>query len=143
MPRRTDTVTPQQRSEIMRAVRSRGNKVTELAFLRLLRRHRITGWRRQVRLTGNPDFLFREARVAVFVDGCFWHGCPEHCRMPKGNRSYWMRKITGNRVRDRQVVRRLRMAGWRVLRVWEHELARSMETRLLRRIRRLLASDSA
>ena len=143
MPRRTDTVTPQQRSEIMRAVRSRGNQVTELAFLRLLRRHRITGWRRQVRLTGSPDFLFREARVAVFVDGCFWHGCPEHCRMPKGNRSYWMRKITGNRVRDRQVVRRLRMAGWRVLRVWEHELARSMETRLLRRIRRLLASDSA
>lgn len=139
MPRRTDTVTPQQRSEIMRAVRSRGNKVTELAFVHLLQRHRITGWRRGVRLIGNPDFVFRLARVAVFVDGCFWHGCPRHCRMPKGNRSYWSRKIAGNRARDRQVARRLRATGWRVLHVWEHELAGSLETQLLRRIYRVLA----
>jgi DNA mismatch endonuclease (patch repair protein) len=70
-----------------------------------------------------PDFVFPRERVAVFVDGCFWHGCPKHFRMPVGNRSCWRKKMSGNRARDRLVNRRLRASGWRVVRIWEHELA--------------------
>jgi len=138
MPRRIDTVSPEKRSEIMRAVRSHGNKATEIVFVKILRRHQITGWRRQSLLVGNPDFCFPKKRVALFVDGCFWHGCPKHCRMPIGNRTYWNRKIASNVARDRAVVQLLRQHGWRVLRIWEHELGRENETRLCWRIRRAL-----
>jgi DNA mismatch endonuclease (patch repair protein) len=141
MPRRTDTVSPALRSAIMRAVRSRGNKATELVLASLLRRHRIRGWRRGFRLVGQPDFVFPKQRVALFVDGCFWHGCPRHCRMPKGNRPYWRPKIAANRARDRRVNRTLRAAGWRVVRLWEHELRQP--DRSLARIRRALAGREA
>jgi DNA mismatch endonuclease (patch repair protein) len=138
MPPRTDTVSPEKRSEIMRAVKGQGNKDTELVLARLLRQNEIIGWRRHHKLFGSPDFIFQKKNVAMFVDGCFWHGCPKHCRMPKGNRTYWKRKITSNKARDRLVSRTLRRANWRVLRIWEHELARKNEARLLNRIRRAL-----
>lgn len=85
-----------------------------------------------------PDFVFRREKVAVFVDGCFWHGCPEHYRRPKGNRSFWDAKIARNIERDAEVTKALRKAGWRVLRLWEHELAKKREKRLLARLRRVL-----
>jgi len=133
----------------MRAVRSRGNKATELALVRLLRRNGITGWRRNQPVFGKPDFVFLKLKLALFVDGCFWHGCPEHCRMPKTNRGYWLPKIEGNKQRDRILNRTLRRTGWRVLRIWEHELSRQMAAsgmkkangktaRLVRRIQRRL-----
>ena len=81
-----------------------------------------------------PDFVFRQARLALFVDGCFWHGCPKHATKPKNNASFWRRKLAGNKHRDRLVRQTLRKAGWHVLRIWEHELARKNETRLLRRV---------
>ncbi|MBM3841232.1 MAG: very short patch repair endonuclease [Verrucomicrobia bacterium] len=139
MARRTDTVSVAERSRIMSAVRSGGNKATEMVLVKLLRKHGITGWRRRVRLSGKPDFVFAAQKVAIFVDGCFWHGCPKHCRMPKGNKDYWRPRIAGNRARDALVSRRLRRAGWRVFRVWEHELARRNEARLPGRLRRALA----
>ncbi len=138
MPRRTDTVSPEKRSEIMRAVRSRGNRATEIALIRILRRHKITGWRRRNLLVGSPDFSFSEQKVAMFVDGCFWHGCQKHCRIPKGNHAYWERKITSNMARDRLVTRTLGQNGWRVLRIWEHDLARKGSSKLLSRILRVL-----
>jgi DNA mismatch endonuclease, patch repair protein len=138
MARRTDTVSVAERSRIMSAVRSGGNKATEMVLVKLMRERGITGWRRRVRLNGKPDFVFARQRVAVFVDGCFWHGCPKHCRMPKGNRNYWLQKIAGNVARDKLVTRTLRCAGWRVLRVWEHELARKNAAQLLARLRRTL-----
>ena len=122
----------------MSAVRSTGNKATEVVLARMLRQHGISGWRRTVRLPGNPDFVFRNQRTAIFVDGCFWHGCAKHCRMPRGNSTYWEPKISGNKRRDQIVTRDLRRAGWSVLRVWEHELARKHQKRLLRRIRQAL-----
>lgn len=67
------------------------------------------------------DVVFTRRRVAVFVDGCFWHGCPTHCRMPTRNRSYWEAKIGRNRERDERITAALRVAEWRVVRVWEHE----------------------
>ncbi len=84
-----------------------------------------------------PDFVFPKLRIAVFVDGCFWHGCPLHATRPKQNADFWSAKIAANQARDRLVTRRLRAAGWRVLRLWEHELRRSHERRLLARLRRI------
>jgi DNA mismatch endonuclease (patch repair protein) len=67
------------------------------------------------------DLVFGPARLAVFVDGCFWHGCPEHATWPTNNADYWREKIETNRLRDRDTDARLANAGWRVIRVWEHE----------------------
>jgi DNA mismatch endonuclease, patch repair protein len=147
-----DVFTKKKRSEVMARIRSRGNKATELRMIEILRAHGITGWRRQQRLrisTQAPmekrsaagvsvDFVFRNARVAVFVDGCFWHACPVHGTQPRGNRAFWREKLVRNAERDRRVTRGLRRAGWRVLRVWEHELARRHEARLVRRLTRVL-----
>jgi DNA mismatch endonuclease (patch repair protein) len=68
-----------------------------------------------------PDFVFARQRWAVFVDGCFWHGCPEHVTWPKANAEWWRAKILANRVRDGDTDARLRASGWTVVRVWEHE----------------------
>ncbi len=106
----------------MAAVRSRDNKTTELRLIAILREHGITGWRRRAGLPGKPDFVFRPERMAVFVDGCFWHGCRWHCRMPQDHRAYWQRKIARNVARDRATNRLLGQRGWHVLRVWEHSL---------------------
>jgi DNA mismatch endonuclease (patch repair protein) len=67
------------------------------------------------------DLLFRTARVAVFIDGCFWHGCPEHGTRPKSNAGWWAEKIDRNVQRDRDTDQRLVAGGWTVIRVWEHE----------------------
>src|SRR5437879_5308520 len=107
----------------MAAIRSRGNKATELKLVAMLRAARITGWRRHQPLPGRPDFVFRRARLVLFIDGCFWHGCRWHCRMPEDNRNYWTRKISKNITRDRASTKALRAAGWRVLRLWGHALS--------------------
>ena len=117
-----DVFTKAKRSQVMAAIRSRGNKATEVKLAAILRAAGITGWRRHRRVPGHPDFIFPRARLAVFVDGCFWHGCRWHCRMPQDNRQYWARKIARNAARDRATTRLLRSRGWRVLRIWGHSL---------------------
>lgn len=129
-----DILTKKKRSELMARIRGRGNQDTEVVMVKLLRQHKLNGWRRQVALPGKPDFAFRRQRLAMFVDGCFWHGCAKHCRMPSSNRNYWLTKIARNKMRDRLVTAALRKRGWRVVRVWEHELTKRNETRLVRRI---------
>src|SRR5581483_11036763 len=118
----SDVFTPAKRSQVMSRIRGRGNRDTELALIKLFRTHRITGWRRSHTLFGKPDFVFPRLKLAVFVDGCFWHSCPKHATSPKNNAAFWQRKLTGNCARDRLVNRTLRRQGWRVLRIWEHEL---------------------
>lgn len=134
-----DVFTKKKRSEVMSRIRGRGNKDTELALIRIFRAQGITGWRRNQSVFGKPDFVFPKLRLAVFVDGCFWHCCPIHATKPRNNAPFWRRKLATNQARDRLVTRTLRSADWRVLRLWEHELARKCEARLLRRIRRALA----
>jgi|ERR1035437_4087779 DNA mismatch endonuclease (patch repair protein) len=134
----SDVFTKAKRSEVMSRIRGRGNKATELALLKLFRRHKIIGWRRHQKVFGNPDFIFPKLKLAVFVDGCFWHGCPKHATKPKNNRAFWKSKFNRNKARDLLVTRSLRSQGWRVLRIWEHELARKKENRLLRRVHRAL-----
>jgi len=93
-------------------------------------------------LVGRPDFVFPRARVALFVDGCFWRGCPKHSNLPVNNRDFWRTKLDANKARDVLVNRTLRKLGWRVLRVWEHELTRRREQTLLRRLGRWLTEGS-
>ena len=81
-----------------------------------------------------PDFTFRKKRVVIFVDACFWHGCPKHATMLANDRAFRLKKLTDNKARDRLVTRTLRQRGWRVLRIWEHELSRKSEARLMRRL---------
>jgi DNA mismatch endonuclease (patch repair protein) len=120
----SDVFSKKKRSKIMAAIRSRGNKATELKLISIMRTAGITGWRRRHQsLPGRPDFIFPRQRLAVFVDGCFWHGCRHHCRMPQGNHQYWQRKIARNTDRDHSVTRLLRSRGWGVLRIWGHALA--------------------
>ena len=161
-----DVFSKSKRSEVMSRIRSRGNKATELALAKLLRRHGITGWRRQITISirssrrkeahssnqnlvraslprllrVNVDFVFRQARLAIFVDGCFWHGCPQHATQPKNNRAFWRRKFSRNKQRDKVVNQALRKAGWRVLRIWECRLRKSPQSCLRRIMRGLTAS---
>jgi DNA mismatch endonuclease (patch repair protein) len=135
----SDNVSKRKRSEVMSKVRSRGNERTEVVLLRILRAYRIVGWRRHANLPGTPDFSFREHRVAVFVDGCFWHACPKHRVTPIQNRAFWIRKFTRNVSRDKATNRSLRRAGWRVIRIWEHELR--FPERVAARIQRALITQ--
>lgn len=151
----TDILTKAQRSAHMAKVKGWGNASTELRLVAVFRALGITGWRRDavIRAAGprskvrksqagervfrvRPDFVFPKLRLAVFVDGCFWHGCPLHATQPKQNAKFWRTKIANNQARDRLVSRRLRALGWRVLRFWEHELTKRYERRLLARLRR-------
>lgn len=129
-----DTFSKQKRSEVMALIRSHGNKATELRLIAIFREAGIAGWRRKQSLPGKPDFLFRKQRLAVFVDGCFWHGCPKCYRRPASNQTYWDEKIQRNRKRDLLVTRELRKTGWRVLRIWEHQLAEKSKGRLIQRL---------
>ena len=134
----SDVFTKAKRSAVMALIRSGGNKATELRMIALFRECGITGWRRNAPVFGKPDFVFRASKVAVFVDGCFWHGCPRHGTMPRNNRAFWKAKFARNAARDREVTRTLRKAGWRVVRVWECALTRKCTAGTAARIARVL-----
>lgn len=131
-----DVFSRKKRSQVMAAVKGANNRSTELFVAALLRKNKVHGWRRGLPIFGKPDFVFRGARVAVFVDGCFWHACPLHGSLPKTNREFWRKKLTRNRERDREVDKRLKLTGWHVVRVWHHEL--NEPRRVLTRIARSL-----
>ncbi len=131
-----DHVSPERRSEIMRAVKSRGTSL-ERRFFQLMREAGMTGFETHPEgMTGNPDAVFKEAKIALFIDSCFWHGCPKHLRRPSSNQEYWNAKIDRNVRRDRRNRAALRRKGWSVLRVWEHDMRKP--TAALNRIRRKL-----
>lgn len=118
-----DTVSKHQRSKNMALIKSVGNKSTEMALISLFRQNKITGWRRHAKnITGRPDFIFPKNKVAVFVDGCYWHGCKKCNLGSKSNKDYWIPKIDRNRKRDTAVKAELIKKGWQVIRLWEHEL---------------------
>ena len=133
----SDIFSVHKRSAIMANISGRGNASTELRLVELFRAYHITGWRRGSNLVGKPDFVFPKLKTAVFVDGCFWHGCPKHGTQPKIRAAFWLAKLTGNKERDRKVNRLLRAEGWKVMRIWEHELAKKNLPRLLKRLKSL------
>ena len=128
----TDCYTPAERSYVMSRIRSSGNRTTEIRFLRYCRRYGIKGWKRGSKLFGKPDFVFSERKLAVFVDGDFWHGNPKTHRTPKSNAEYWTKKIHANKRRDRLVNRTLKAQGWQTFRVWESDLRSDMEAVMAR-----------
>lgn len=116
-----DVMSPAKRSALMSRIRG-GDTGPELLLRRAV-------WGRGLRYRVNfrvgrvrPDLVFVGARLAVFVDGCFWHGCPQHSTMPKNNREFWEQKLRRNRERDTENTQWLEAEGWRVLRIWEHEI---------------------
>ncbi|MHB1034008.1 MAG: very short patch repair endonuclease [Pirellulales bacterium] len=128
------------RSELMRRVRSTGNATTERRMVALLRAERLSGWRRHAKLPGRPDFIWRARKVALFVDGCFWHGhdCPRNLS-PRTNVTFWKTKIEGNRERDRAMTLLLRRRGWTVIRIWECQL-KARPSACVARLRTALSS---
>jgi DNA mismatch endonuclease (patch repair protein) len=128
------------RSVLMSRIRSSQNATTELRFLVLLRTAKITGWRRNYPLTGKPDFTFPKSKLAVFIDGCFWHGhdCGRNLT-PKLNVDAWRRKFARNQARDLMVTRNLQRKGWKVIRIWECVLAKK-PNQCLKRVIRILDS---
>ena len=118
-----DKVSREVRSRTMSSIRSRGNRSTELKFRMALVRLGLSGWLMHPKeIEGCPDFFFPEHRLAIFVDGCFWHGCPLCYRRPSSRQEYWDNKLTRNVKRDRQIDELLSARGYKVVRVWEHQL---------------------
>ena len=114
-------------SKAMGAVKGSGNKTTEVPFRLALVRNKIKGWKiRPKGITGNPDFIFLKKKIIVFVDGCFWHGCPKCGHIPKTNNSFWSKKLERNKTRDKKNGRILRKEGYKVLRFWEHDIKNNL-----------------
>lgn len=121
-----DVFNDEKRSEIMRAVKSSGNRSTEMKLISVFKKYEIKGWRRTYKLIGNPDFVFPKKRIVIFADGCFWHG--HNCRntKPKDNKEYWNKKIQRNKERDEFITEILERKGWVVVRIWECEIKKEV-----------------
>lgn len=119
-----DPLSKSRRSAQMSKIRSKGNQSTEIRVESALRGLLITGWEKHPRgVIGTPDFFFPDAKLAVFVNGCFWHGCRKCSRnLPQRRREFWLAKLEQNMRRDRRVLRQLRRLGFRTVTVWEHSL---------------------
>jgi DNA mismatch endonuclease (patch repair protein) len=129
----TDNLSAQNRVKTMRAVKSKGTRLEKHIFA-MLAGMGLKGWRKNADdVVGKPDIVFRELQVAIFIDGCFWHGCP-HCRrpMPQANREYWERKIARNVHRDAVNRNTLVKGGWIVISIWEHEIRDPAKMKLVK-----------
>lgn len=133
-----DVFDKEKRSDIMRHVRSKKNKSTELRLIEIFKKNKIKGWRRNYPVKGHPDFVFQEKKVAVFVDGCFWHGHDCRNTRPSDNQEYWQRKRERNIRHDLEVTALFESRGWTVLRIWECELKKKNEAAISERLSELL-----
>lgn len=134
-----DRLSKEQRSRNMAAVRSKNNKSTESALLVLLKENKLTGWRRNYKKAkGVPDFAFPKRKIAIFLDGCFWHKCPSCFIPPKTKKAFWRKKIDANVMRDKKVNIQLRRAGWKILRFWEHQIKKNPQ-KAIEKIKKYLA----
>lgn len=128
----TDVLTKKQRSYNMSRIKSKNTR-PELCLRRLLIHNKIRKFRRHYNLPGKPDFVFPANKLAIFIDGCFWHKCPECFILPATRRKFWIEKIGKNVKRDKTINRTLKKMGWRILRFREHEI----ETNPLKVIRKI------
>jgi len=129
-----DVFDSQKRSAIMREVKSNNNKSTELQLIKVFKENKIKGWRRGYPVKGHPDFVFLEEKVAVFVDGCFWHGHDCRNTRPKDNESYWKKKRERNIKHDAEITQLFQNRGWIVIRIWECELKKKNRDILLQKL---------
>ncbi len=130
----SDVFDKKARSRIMRAVKSKNPKSTELALIKLFKENHITGWRHNYNVKGHPDFVFLKKRIAIFVDGCFWHGHDCRNTRPADNAEYWAKKRTRNMQHDKEITQLFERRGWTVIRIWECELRKKNIAQTLQRI---------
>ena len=136
-----DTVSKIKRREIMQSVRSKDSKI-EIAFRKVLWQ---AGYRYRKNVNdyfGKPDIVLKKYRTVIFIDSCFWHGCPKHLRVPKSNVDYWSNKIKKNKQRDEAINREYKNSGWQVVRIWEHDIKTSLEE-TMRKLAQILDSRHA
>lgn len=126
----SDVLSPSQRSYCMSQIKGKNTK-PEVALRKALWE---LGYRYRIKnkLPGKPDLVFSSLRTVVFIDGCFWHKCPNHFVQPKTRAEFWLNKINGNVTRDQQNDDALRLDGWQFIRVWEHEIKESLEDAVVR-----------
>ena len=134
----SDIFTSEKRSAVMKAVKSRNTKTTEIKMIEIFKELHIIGWRRTYPLIGKPDFVFPKKRIVIFVDGCFWHG--HDCRnvTPSDNAEFWEAKRLYNKKHDEEVTQTLVQKNWTVIRIWECELKKKNREVLLEKISLLL-----
>ena len=125
-----DVFNKEKRSDIMKQVLSKNNKATELRLMQYFREKQISGWRRQYQVKGHPDFVFLDKRIAIFVDGCFWHGHDCRNTRPSENAEYWQKKREKNVMHDKEVTNTFESRGWKVIRIWECELQKKNREKL-------------
>jgi DNA mismatch endonuclease (patch repair protein) len=106
----------------MSRVRSSNNKSTEIKFKMAMVRAGVKHWRIRPKMQFSPDFIFEQNKIAIFTDGCFWHGCSLCKKKSSSNKEYWADKILKNKARDRKASKELKRSGWIVLRFWEHQI---------------------
>lgn len=120
----SDIFDNEKRSYIMSRVRSKNNKSTELELIKFFKENNITGWKRNYPVKGHPDFVFLDKKIAIFVDGCFWHGHDCRNTRPSDNTEYWRKKRERNIKHDKEITELFEKRGWTVIRIWECELKR-------------------
>ena len=133
-----DIFTTKKRSAIMRNIMSKKNKSTELRLIEVFRRFGIKGWKRNYPVKGHPDFVFLSLKIAVFVDGCFWHGHDCRNTRPADNEDFWKKKQDRNRRHDQEITALFLRRGWKVVRIWECELKKKNEHILKEKLAALL-----
>jgi len=134
----SDIFDKEKRSEIMSVIRSKGNKSTELKIIQFFKDNNIIGWRRNYKVKGHPDFIFLNRKIAIFVDGCFWHGHDCRNTRPADNSDYWQNKRERNIKHDKEITALFESRGWTVIRIWECELKKSNASRLMEKLNILL-----
>ena len=129
-----DVFSKEKRSQVMSSVRSKMNKTTELRLIEIFKQRGIVGWRRNYKVKGHPDFVFLDKKIAIFVDGCFWHGHDCRNTRPSDNAEFWQKKRERNKAHDKKVTLLFERRGWTVIRIWECELKKKelniLETKL-------------
>lgn len=133
----TDIVSKQKRSEIMSRVKSRDSKI-EILFRKELWKAGFRYRKNSGKHFGRPDIVLPEYKMTIFVDSCFWHGCKKHCRIPLVRKSYWTKKITRNTERDKEVSKHYKKQGWKIFRIWEHDLKKNGNNTLIKKLRKNL-----
>ena len=135
-----DVFSSDKRSEIMKKVKPAGNKTTELQMIKAFEDFKISGWRRHYNVKGHPDFVFPKKRIAVFVDGCFWHGHDCRNTRPENNKEFWEKKRNRNIQHDKEITLHFERRGWTVIRIWECELKKKNREQLEKKLDPLICS---
>ncbi len=126
-----DVLTPDQRKHNMSRIRAK-NTGPEVRLRKRLYAAGVRGYRIHYNLPGKPDIVFTKKRIIIFIDGCFWHKCPVCFQEPETRKEFWLKKIQSNIDRDKRVNEQLEKDGWKIIRIWEHEIRKEPEAAVKR-----------